>query len=222
MRGKLTTIYNGVDLEQFTATTTPLSAVKRSLKLLVLSSVVPKKNAIGLVRALADYREFYGGRCTVHWAGKLTPDSASQREFREASRLLKDFSLESQWEWLGEREDVAALLRQCDALIHPSFFEGLPNAICEALASGRPVLASDVCDNARLVQEGVTGFLFDPADPCDIARAIYKLDQLSDAKRLAMAEESRSFAEKELSLEVYSERYEKLIENLGGFGLCNL
>lgn len=214
MHGKLTTIYNGVDLEEFTPNAAAPSAAGRPLILLVLSSVVPKKNALGLIQALAHYRDYYGGSCCVHWAGKVTADSLSVREFQEAGRLLKELSLENQWEWLGERKDVASLLRGCDALIHPSFYEGLPNAICEALASGRPVLAGNVCDNARLVHEGVTGFLFDPEDPADIARAIHRLDRLSEDKRTAMAKQGRSFAEKELSLEVFTERYEKLLKDL--------
>lgn len=214
MCGKLSTIYNGVDLETFQPAAIPRTPGKRCLELLTLSSVVPKKNAIGLVRALAAYRDAYGGRGIVRWAGKVTLDKASQREFQEACLLLKEFSLESQWEWLGERRDAAALLQQCDALIHPSFFEGLPNAVCEALASGRPALVSDICDNARLVQEGVTGFLFNPADPGDIARAIHELSQLSNEQRLQMGRMGRSFAGKELSLEAYSESYEKLFESL--------
>lgn len=214
MRGKLTTIYNGVNLDDFTPAFNLPSSDKRGLTLLVLSSVVPIKNAIGLVRALAAYRELYGRRCTVHWAGKITADGASQKEFRVANRLLKELSLENQWEWLGERKDVADLLRECDGLIHPSFFEGLPNAVCEALASGQPVLASDICDNARLVHEGVTGFLFDPASPGDIARAINELGELSNEQRRAMGKRGRSFARKELSLGIYSEGYEKLFESL--------
>jgi len=214
MKGKLSTIYNGVNLSEFKPAAELRFPDRQALSLLAVSSVVPKKNAIGLVRALAVYREVYGGRCTVYWAGKVTADSTSQSQFREANRLLKAFSLEDQWIWMGEHKDVSILLQQCDALIHPSYFEGLPNAICEALASGRPVLASDVCDNAYLVQEGITGFLFDPAEPSDMARAIYRFSQLPDEKILLMAKNGRSWAERELSLEVYSERYEKLFADL--------
>jgi len=47
-----------------------------------------------------------------------------------------------------------------DAFVHPSFYEGMPNVVCEALAAGLPVLVSDVCDHPLLVEKGVQGFLF--------------------------------------------------------------
>ena len=51
------------------------------------------------------------------------------------------------------------LIPTYDAVLHPSLYEGLLNAICESLASGRLVLASDVCDNGVFNREGKTEFL---------------------------------------------------------------
>ena len=213
MGGKLTTIYNGVDLAEFTP---PGNSTEDSgrLRLLVLSSVVPKKNVVGLVRALARYRELYGSPCVVRWAGKVTSDAVSQKEFSDANRLLSEWALRDQWEWLGERRDIPELLRSHDALIHPAFYEGLPNAVCEALACGRPVLASAVCDHPRLVQEGATGFLFDPASPDQIAHTIHRCDLLTAEERMLMGRNARQYAEKELSIDTYSSRYEELLSSL--------
>ncbi len=213
MRGRLTTIYNGVDLTRFTPQWDSNGHSGR-LRLLVLSSVVPKKNAVGLVRALARYRELYGDTCTVRWAGTVTSDAVSREEFAKADGLLSDLGLRDQWEWLGERKDIPELLESCDALIHPSFYEGLPNAICEALACERPVLASAVCDHARLVQEGVTGFLFDPGDADDIARAIHQCRLLSVEERVRMGQKGRQYAQSELSLDNCARRYEELLARL--------
>ncbi len=213
MRDRLTTIYNGVDLARF-APQWDANGHSGRLRLLVLSSVVPKKNAMGLVRALARYRELYGDTCMVRWAGLVTPDAVSQREYAEADRLLSDLGLRDQWEWLGERKDIPGLLGSCDALIHPSFYEGLPNAICEALACGRPVLASALCDHPRLVQEGVTGFLFDPGSADDIAQAIHKCRLRSPEERLQMGRRARAYAERELSLDGCARRYEELLSRL--------
>lgn len=213
MRGRLTTIYNGVDLARFTVRWNS-SGYSGLLRLLVLSSVVPKKNAAGLVRALARYRALYGGVCLVRWAGKVTSDALSQKEFSEANRLLSELGLRDQWEWLGERKDIPELLHSHDALIHPAFYEGLPNAICEALACGRPVLASNVCDHSQLVQDGATGFLFDPMNADDIARAIHICQLLSMEERVQMGRNARQYAEKALSCDSLSSRYEKLLSRL--------
>lgn len=213
MRGRLTTIYNGVDLARF-APQGDSSGYSGRLRLLVLSSVVPKKNPVGLVRAFARYRELYGDTCTVRWAGQVTSDPVSRKEFAEADRLLSELGLRDQWEWLGERKDIPELLGSCDALIHPSFYEGLPNAICEALACGKPVLASAVCDHPRLVQEEVTGFLFDPGNADDIARAIHKCRLLSVEGRERMGRKARQYAESELSLDNCGRRYEELLSRL--------
>jgi glycosyltransferase involved in cell wall biosynthesis len=213
MRGRLTTIYNGVDLARFTARWDS-NGYAGPLRLLILSSVVPKKNAVGLVRALARYRELYGDTCTVRWAGIVTSDTVSRAEFAKADRLLSDLDLRDRWEWLGERKDIPELLGSCDALIHPSFYEGLPNAICEALACGRPVLASAVCDHPRLVQEGVTGFLFDPGNADDIAHAIHRCHLLSAPQRVQMGQEARQYAQRELSLDGCARRYEELLSRL--------
>ncbi len=213
MRDRLTTIYNGVDLTNFSPQWT-FNGRSGGLELLVLSSVVPKKNAVGLVRALARYREQYGGTCLVRWAGAVASDATSQREFAQANRLISELDLRDQWEWLGERKDIPELLCSHDALIHPSFYEGLPNAICEALACGKPVLASAVCDHPRLVQDGVTGLLFDPANIDDIAGTIRSYALLSEEERLLMGRKAREFAIEELSMETCGDRYEELLASL--------
>ena len=213
MRSRLTTIYNGVDLLKFT----PQASSKRlsgRVRLLVLSSLQPKKNAPGLIRALARYQQLHGGNCTVHWAGQIASNKASQREFAEADKLLAELGLRDRWEWLGERTDVPELLGSHDALIHPSFHEGLPNAICEALACGKPVLASAVCDHPRLVQEGITGFLFDPRSPDHIAHAIHKCRCLSAEERAVMGRKARQYAEDNLSIDACTSQYEQLLSRL--------
>jgi glycosyltransferase involved in cell wall biosynthesis len=115
---------------------------------------------------------------------------------------------------LGERTDVPELLSNHHALILGSFYEGLPNAICEALASGRPVLASDIGDHPILIQNNKTGFLFDPNKPEDIAECIYKFTQLSQKELTAMGHKARQFAEKHLSTDVGVTAYENLFKQL--------
>jgi len=106
------------------------------------------------------------------------------------------------------------LLRRHDALIHPSFYEGLPNVVCEALATGIPVLASAVCDHPLLVAEGERGFLFDPESPQSIAAAITRFTALSVADRRRFSRNAREYAEANLGVEKMVGAYESLFMQL--------
>ena len=213
MAAKISTIYNGVDLEAFSPGPAP-GPKANPIRLLAVARTAVSKNAEGLIRALAVYREAYGPPPTVAWAGSQGNTRADARTHGEAVALLEQLDLQDNWQWLGERRDIAELMRSHDALVHPSFFEGLPNAICEALACGRPVLASAVCDHPRLIQEGRTGFLFDPSRPEDIAAALHRFSVLDQDGYGAMAAQARRFAEAELSLARYVDAYETLFLRL--------
>lgn len=73
--------------------------------------------------------------------------------------------------WASE-EEVRSCLRDARALVLPSFAEGLPIVIMEAMALGRPVLASNVGAVSELVVDGQTGWLFPPGSVDEIVAAI--------------------------------------------------
>lgn len=206
MHSKLSTIYNGVDLETFYPNFPEVRRAKGDLDLLSIGTVTPGKNVVGLIHGLAIHRELYNEPCRVNWAGKVRENT-----YQEANELIHKLGLEGRWHWLGERKDVPDLLRSHDALIHPSFHEGLPNAICEALACGCPVLASDVCDHPILVKSSGAGFLFDPHNPEEIADAIHRFGILTSEARIRMGQNARQFAESRLSIEAYVKKYENLV-----------
>jgi GalNAc-alpha-(1->4)-GalNAc-alpha-(1->3)-diNAcBac-PP-undecaprenol alpha-1,4-N-acetyl-D-galactosaminyltransferase len=214
MRDKISTIYNGVDLNVFY----PLPIREKtgdSLTLLAVASITTRKNGLRLIKALEILRREYQLFPTVHWVGE---HQLHIPERRNASLTwkeeLKRLQLESQWQWLEPRHDIPQLMRSYDALIHPSYLEGLPNAVCEALASGLPALVSASLDHPLLVQNGVSGFLFDPFAPEAIAEAIYRFSRLDAAARQAMSASARTFAEKELAMERYVSNYEQLFISL--------
>jgi len=77
--------------------------------------------------------------------------------------------------FVGFRSPADAFIAACDVLVQPSLTEGLPNAVLEAMAAGRPVIASRVGGVPELVVDGETGLLVPPADPDALARAIVAL-----------------------------------------------
>lgn len=88
-------------------------------------------------------------------------------------RVLLDEAGVSQFAWLpGARDDVADILRDLDVFVLSSLAEGISNTILEAMASGLPVIATDVGGNRELVEEGVTGRLVPRSDIVALSQAI--------------------------------------------------
>jgi glycosyltransferase involved in cell wall biosynthesis len=102
--------------------------------------------------------------------------------------------------FLGHRADVPALLANCDVFVLPSLYEGLPLSLLEAMASRRPVIATDVPGSNEVVRHAESGWLVPPANPPALADAIRRLlDDPAGAERMASA--ARARVEREFSIE---------------------
>jgi len=207
LNGHTTTIYNGYDLDFFHPPS--VEPDNHLLKLLCVARTEARKNGLCVIEALSILRTKYQLFPIVDWAGQKTPPYQQQMEESIASH-----GLQNQWNWLGQRTDIVPLLQQHDALIHASYLEGLPNAVCEALACGRPVIVSDAMDHPTLVQNGENGFLFDWRNPEKLADAIWNFSQLSVEQRHEMGMRGRLYAEKNLALTHFTDQYEHLFASL--------
>ena len=83
----------------------------------------------------------------------------------------------------GVRTDIPRLLRTCDVYVNSSRYEGMSNTILEAMAAGRPVVATAVGGNPDLVGDGVTGYLVPPGDPDAMARRVLELLRVAELRR---------------------------------------
>jgi len=130
----------------------------------------------------------------------------------QAESLLRSAGVGS-LSWLpGERGDVPALLRGFDCFVLPSLGEGISNTILEAMATGLPVIATDVGGNAELVQPGETGALVPAADPEALARQILVYARNPNAARAA-GRAGRARAERLFSLDAMVTRYKRLYDS---------
>ncbi len=128
----------------------------------------------------------------------------------EMNRTIEKYGLIDQWTWLNQRSDIVDQLHGHDVLVHPSYGEGLPNVVCEALSCARPVILSNTLDHTQLVQDGKNGFLFNYQEPIDLADKIKMFVNLSMDDRRKMGQNGRSYAETNLSKERLADDYEKL------------
>ncbi|HZO89649.1 MAG TPA: glycosyltransferase family 4 protein [Chthonomonadaceae bacterium] len=213
--GRVATIYNALDLEAFSPGP-PSPREDHRLHIVVAARYSHQKNvpafveAVALARAQAPHLDI-----AVDWYGY---DPFSERPlpqptpFQAASTLIARHGLENRFRLHPDSKDVIALYRRADAVALPSLFEGLPNTICEAMACGRPILMSNVCDAGNLVRDGQNGFLFDPGSPEDMARAILAMGKRRAAEREAMGVRARAMAEAMFNPSCFTDKYVELLE----------
>lgn len=214
LNGDVSCIYNGLNIESYTAEALP-PKTPSDMRLIAIGRVGPEKNTLNLLKACDFFYKKHGWVPKISWVGRRDNSLAGQKYCEQVDKMLNSMpEVKKQWQWLGERNNVAALLREHHALIHPSLYEGLPNVVCEALAAGRPALVSDVCDHAVLVEDGERGFLFDPLSPEIMANSIDKLAALQQEDWVRLSSNCRHYAETVLTSERMVSEYETLFQSL--------
>lgn len=118
--------------------------------------------------------------------------------------------------WIpGARNDVADILRMLDVFVLPSLAEGISNTILEAMATGLPVVATDVGGNAELVDHGLTGVVVPSGDVDAMADALVSYATSRRAAREA-GRDGRQRAERLYGLDTMVAHYEAMYERMLG------
>ena len=97
--------------------------------------------------------------------------------------------------YYGYRDDVPEFLKECQAVVHPSYHEGMSNVLLEAAATARPVLASAVEGCLDTFEEGRSGLAFAPQDADSLEAALESFLRLPYEKRREMGLCGRRFVE---------------------------
>jgi len=127
--------------------------------------------------------------------------------------LARDLGIGDRVVFMGARNDVSRQLGMLDVVVIPSHAEGMSNALLEAMAMGRPVVATAVGGNVDVVRDGVTGLLVPACEPAAMAGAL--ADLLADpAMGARLGAAARCWVRQELGLERMLRRYEALYLSL--------
>ena len=115
-------------------------------------------------------------------------------------------------------QELEDLTKKAKAIIIPSeWYENYPYSGLEAMAYGKPIIGSRIGGLPEQVEDGVTGFLFEPFNPVDLAAKINLLNSLPQEKIKEMGRRGREKVEKENNSAIYLKRiteiYESVIEN---------
>jgi glycosyltransferase involved in cell wall biosynthesis len=141
--------------------------------------MVREKGLFELVTAAAEVRKSFRDARFLLVGEELKSERGRYGE--RLRQLIGEKGLEGNVILAGKRDDVPALLALMDIFVLPSYREGMPRSILEAMASSLPVVASDIRGCREEVDEGRTGLLVDPGDIKGLADAICEL--LADPDR---------------------------------------
>jgi glycosyltransferase involved in cell wall biosynthesis len=159
-------------------------------RLLLVALLVPIKGVPYLLEALAILRE----KCD-DFVLDIVGDGPNRSEYEELTRKL---GLQDvvRFHGLKSKQEVADFMRQADIFVLPSEWENLPCVIIEAMASGLPVVATNVGGIPEMVSDEV-GILVQPGDARDLAEALghilEHLDQYQSGKIAGQAKQRFSY-----------------------------
>jgi glycosyltransferase involved in cell wall biosynthesis len=127
-------------------------------------------------------------RESSEWRGHLEPRLRLVGEGMckvQMERIVAGLGIQDSVEFLGLRTDVLDLLQQSWGFVMPSRWEGMPNALLEAMACGLPCVATRVSGSEDIIADGRNGLLVEPEEPAEMAQALHRLIEHTElAQRL--------------------------------------
>lgn len=204
LRKKLHCITNFVDTDKFCPP--KVKTVNDPIQILTVARIMPQKNIINYIMAVRMAVD-KGCKFRVDWYGQAT-----DTEYYElCMQTVRDNNLEDIFHFHEPERDIVKYYQRADVFCLPSIYEGYPNVICEAMCCGLPILCSNICDNPRIVEQGVNGHMFEPLDVAQISEIIKRYIDLSLNDRLRMGDGCRKIAMKLFSSDVFVAKYEGIV-----------
>ncbi len=209
---KVKVVYNGITVEKFELTVDGKQkkeslGVPAGYKLLgIVARLVPVKDHKTLLDAL---------KLVLQKGNKVKLLIAGGGELaKDLEEHAIELEIEKEVVFLGKRRDIPEILNVLDIFILSSISEGLSVTLLESMASGLPVVATDVGGNAEVVIQGKTGVLVPSGNSEELARAIIGLLE-NEEKTISMGREGKKQVREKFNIEKmineYRELYSKMV-----------
>ncbi len=130
---------------------------------------------------------------------------------QELETQVNALGLQENFRFLGFRKDVKELLFAFDVFVLPSLFEGLPNVILEAMASGRPIVATAVDGTPELIEHNETGLLVPPKSPHALQEQILNLLE-NEEKGSKLGRQAKEMAKQKFSFDQQFRKFEEVYD----------
>ncbi|MHB9155609.1 MAG: glycosyltransferase [Endomicrobiales bacterium] len=210
--GIVSVVRNGVDPREFSGTqAAPLPAGLEGSTIVVgyLAGLMELKGPHFLLRAASEVVKKHPG------TGFLLVGGGPENFTEYLKGLARELNIRDNVVFRGEEtKEPEALMKRFDIFVLPSLTEGLSRSLLEAMAMGKPVIASDIPQNAELVIPFKTGLLARAGDPHDLAGKIIAMIE-NDSLRRELGRNAREQVERDFSLKTTMEGIHAVYSSLG-------
>ena len=209
-------IYNGIEKDDFCITDDEIACKRVGFRnnsgfgggipiIGVIGRLVWQKGFEYFIEAIPEVlEEFKAARFVLVGGGEL------EGELKLKSKRLK---LENKIFFTGFRHDIKDILASVDIFVMPSLLEGLPVVLLEAMAMGKPIIATDIDGINEVLENGKTGLLIPPKSPEALSEAIVNLLSHRD-HAYQMGINARRVVEKRFGVDIMVEKVEEVYEEL--------
>jgi len=215
---KIKFLGNGIDLQKFSSERFPKEFINQKKRELGIKSSF---KVIGIVGRLVREKGYLELFATFKNLIKKFPNAILlvvgpiEPEKKDAINpdIVKNYGIEKNVIFLGLREDIDEIYPLMDIFVLPSWREGFPRSVIEALAMGRAVIATNIRGCREAIDDGVTGILVPPKNLEELAEAIvFLLENPEKAKE--MGESGKEKAKKEFNENLIFDRIKKEYQRL--------
>ncbi|WP_285269915.1 glycosyltransferase [Kaistella rhinocerotis] len=207
---KLSVIYNPVLLPKITEEYIPKRNGK--VNVVIAASYQYLKNPLGLIEAIRLLSNEEKEKLSVNWYGRIEVTNGDTRAYDESVLKIKEYKLDNILTLNAPTKDVSALMHKADVVALLSELEGLPNAICEGMSIGKPILMTKVSDYQELVDSS-NGVLCDWDNPDSITSSLRYMMERTENEILSMGHASQKKANRLFSKGIISEKWINLVNH---------
>lgn len=189
---KLKTIYNAVSFGNISSKY--MMRKNDRINIVVAATVSRIKNPINLLNALSLLNESEKRLLHIDWYGKQESVIGDHSEYDKVVDMRETMHLQDVITLHDSTNEIASIMCSADCVALFSRLEGLPNAICEGMMLGKPIIMSRCSDYNVLVEEGRNGFLCDWDNPNSIKESLLKMARLDNLQLQEMGNFSKAKA----------------------------
>lgn len=194
---------SGVNLEQYKLNELPLD---NQVNFIFIGRVMELKGIDQYLESAKQIKEIFPNT-NFYIAGFIEED--------RYKAIIDEYHSKGIVDYIGFQKDISSWIQRCHCTILPSYGgEGVPNVLLESAAMGRACIASKISGSQDVIDEGETGFLFEPGNTKELTKKIKKFIELDYKGKKKMGQAGRKKVEREFDRQLVIDAYLTEIQNL--------